>query len=863
MNIFTLVTIALAALATAALGTSLLRLLQFRDLPRSLTLGAGYGIGAVIAGKGLAWASLMGLSLNISSWAVTTAGLLMGGWLFYSRSSTLVCTTDGSAWQRESLQSASSRPIYKDPLIICLLLLMAVHFAITLSNNLTRPIFPWDAFTTWMYRAKAWALEDFITPMASVREWIALGGTAGYALPAYQYPTALSVYAAFTSSLAGGWQPAAASAPWTFCFIALCMVAHGTLTLAGTTQRQAFAGAYLLCSLPLLNIHAGLAGYGDLWMALLSGGGLALLLVWRAKRMAGSLWLALLLLLAGTQIKTEGWLWLMLGVSFLLLDGFARKFNYRWLLAGIALLAGAIWMTSITHVSLGPLGQWGLTDTHLYAGALGRFTLRPYNPASNYFDILFQQANFTLLASTYTIALVVMAFLHRESAAPYWLMGSLIAVSQAIIFGFSSYSEYAETGTAIARLLIHFTPVAVLTIVLAWQSIYAALYTGEARRQATASLQECLVQRRRTISSTVVALSIAIISPAVVLLTPFGSEGEQQSLSFDSNDFVVMAGRTTKSDQGQQFIDSPINVGVLKAQLKQFGQPLPRYLATDTSMKRPRDTAFYWVLEGETDVQSIAISGSGKFIEDLHQYPKWQDENIREIGYIVKEEVFETTRLHGLSLKNSLGGSDMITLAHQWLSSEPTSQRLINNTLGHADAPITRNAWMIVSLMIAVVLVGGIMFLVPKLSPLPSLATTVIALWVLSDLAATITSEPLGQITSIRKQPPSSYSNAEMVISDAASELDKTELKELSALIVPLDGNSLFVAQRLPFELLPRAAVYIDLKAIKRRPESRQGPIVLLAEDTDRLMSAAAEIVATDSNLRIQQHDGFAIIFAL
>ncbi len=44
-------------------------------------------------------------------------------------------------------------------------------------------------------------------------------------------------------------------------------------------------------------------------------------------------------------------------------------------------------------------------------------------------------------------------------------MGALYRGSQWIIFGLSSYSLYAETGTAINRLLLHFLPVFVLTIV--------------------------------------------------------------------------------------------------------------------------------------------------------------------------------------------------------------------------------------------------------------------------------------------------------------------------------------------------------------------------------------------------------------
>ena len=255
--------------------------------------------------------------------------------------------------------------------------------------------------------------------MTSVPDWIAEGGASGYALYASTYPTALSIYAAAASSMAGGWNSAAASAPWTICLVALCLAAYGSLILANSKPRGAIIGAYVICSLPLLNIHASLAGYADLWMALFSGSGLALLLVWRLKQVEQALWLALLLLIAGTQIKTEGWLWLLVGASFVLMTWISEKISYRWLFAGIALLVVTLLTTGFTKISLGPLGFWGVSDTHLHVGARGDYPLRPYNPTVNYFDVLFQKANFSLLAGAYSIALLALLVIRREQSASY------------------------------------------------------------------------------------------------------------------------------------------------------------------------------------------------------------------------------------------------------------------------------------------------------------------------------------------------------------------------------------------------------------------------------------------------------------
>ena len=399
-----LITVSLASLATLGLGVRLLRIPGFRNLPPTLLVGAGYGLGVVAVAKLLHLGNYAGATLHTAGWVAVSLGLVTVGWEIRQRFF-LGNTTFSVSDQVHRLKLSGpfvARNL--DPLIVALLLLLALHLAITLSNNLLRPVFPWDAFTTWMYRAKVWALQNSMAPMSSVNDWIAAGGQSGYALYASHYPTALSIYAAFMSALVGGWQPAAASIPWSLCMMSLCMIVHGLLVLAGISNRLAFVGAYLLGSMPLLNIHAALAGYGDLWMALYGGGGLAALLVWRIFGRTAALWLAVLLLIAGTQIKTEGWLWLALGLGFITLEWIAARIGYLKLSASLLIVAGVIWGLGITSLTLGPLGQWGLDETYLHAGALGSYALRPFNPAGSYWSILIEQGNFLLLASFYLLA---------------------------------------------------------------------------------------------------------------------------------------------------------------------------------------------------------------------------------------------------------------------------------------------------------------------------------------------------------------------------------------------------------------------------------------------------------------------------
>ena len=120
-------------------------------------------------------------------------------------------------------------------------------------NNVYRDIFPWVAFTTWMYRAKVWALSNGVEPFSSTQHWLE-SGSAHYVLEAAHYPISVSAIAAFSAALAGGWSDQGASLPWFFTALASCLV------LLGLSKYQAPQGGRrvacgMLATTPLLHLH--------------------------------------------------------------------------------------------------------------------------------------------------------------------------------------------------------------------------------------------------------------------------------------------------------------------------------------------------------------------------------------------------------------------------------------------------------------------------------------------------------------------------------------------------------------------------------------------------------------------------------
>lgn len=812
----------------------MLHVIGFRKLPLTLLLGSGYGVGTIAVAKLLHLASLTGASLTGAGWVMVFLGLCAGGWVvrFYlllklghetelQGNGGLTLAGDAQAW-------------YRDPIIVALLVLLAAHLSITLTNNLLRPIFAWDAFTTWMYRAKAWALQNSITPMANLEDWIAAGGQSGYALRANHYPTALSVYAAFMSSLTGDWQDAAASIPWSLCFLALCLATHGMLALTEINNRLSVIGAYLLGSMPLLNVHASLAGYADLWMTLLTGVGLAGLLVWRATNHRTALWMGLLLLILATQVKIEGWLWLGLGLIFLLIEHAAARIGYALLAAVLIISVGVAWASGVSLLSLGPLGQWGVSDSAIHAGDLGTHALKPLNPASKYWDALFEQANFLLLAGFYVLAMAALTMRWRKRAGPFWVMGLLVTVSQLIIFGLSSYSQYLETSTAGVRLLMHFTPVFLVTVIFGWRALPDANSSfHENPTQLPASAQD---QRRgqRLIISTLFIM-LALIMPAL----PFLKNQALPTLQNSGEEMLAVVGRVKSNNLGTRFIESPINVGVMKAPTQKLIAPAP-YLLSDVTFSVSEDVSFYWINEGSTQVNRTPLLLSGRSFVDLRRYRAWRQGNKSEVGFLVNDNAFEDSYIRELSLVTELDQTAFSALFNHWTSTDPLTQKTINGVNGHIESPYSLAQWLNLGLLLAVLFSGSLWLLKKDSASGLILGTVTMSLWLLADTASMATAPTLDCLSARTK-----------CLSTTANDPHARDADDLAALIVSkipaadpilvFEARNALHAQKLPLLMLPRPSVRI--RRLNQVPADWLGSVVVVGVDPE-ISNATAKRIA-------------------
>ena len=736
-----------------------------------------------------------------------------------------------------------------------LVLLIGLYLLIVLINNLNRDIFPWDAFTTWMYRAKAWVVSNQAVDFRPLLPWLA-GDDPGYPLAAAHYPLSISAVAALGPALTGAWDPSLSSIPWFFAMTACVLLMVGLCKVQNPHQAgAALAGGAMLATIPIVHLHGMLAGYADIWMMGTSGMGLAAVCVSIQRRESGALAAGMLLLALGCLWKSEGWLWLGMGITVAMLDRLWGRYRFRavpWLLATLA----ALWL--LQPLNLGPLGIWGASAGEINLGPLGDYAIRPYNPLKNYLEMTLWHGNFLLIIPLYLCALWLLAMRARYEFSGYLLMGLGIVVTQSVIFGVSSYSYYAESGTAINRLLLQMLPVFVVTI--------TALLPSAPSTEGDSDAAHGRHSRSSLYGVALALLAVAAAFPLTVMLQSATTSDSGQSdrwVTYDPADFVPVIGELTDRPAGRQFADLNVPIGVAAAPIKDAGTIQPRYVLTESRMATADSIAFYWISSESPDVHSVSLDVSGASVLDMAEYDAFWQTPIKEMGYLVRPEHFQSTTLGTLSLSSSLYNG-LSHLKNHWLTPAPLGQRLINATVGHVSAPITLQGLLSVAffLVCLIALVRRAMPTQIMTAQPPSLFAAVATLWLMGTVGH------LNQSMSLTKILFASGGSEAAGVYDESATLQKlaTAIKasftetEDAVLTLGIDAQGRLQAHRFPFMLLPARAVAVDEAQLANTAAALLKSVVVFG-DNDEQLTATADRLERDIGLKlISRGIGYVIL---
>ncbi len=355
-------------------------------------------------------------------------------------------------------------------LALLLLALIILHLVLAAADVLSRPLLPWDAWTTWTYRAKIWFLNQELSPMVSPENWFAATDPGTYTITAFAYPPVVSLIQLWPVQVYGAWNDSLALLPGMLAGIAIALGLYGQGRSLAWPPLMMLAAVYMLLSLPLLDAHLALPGYADLWLSGFAGLGFVALLQWTQSRNKSQLMLGLLFLLLGMMIKREGVIWGVGGILFVI----AYLLPWKLLLALVAGLVLAV-VSGHSLLELPILGKLGYADGVFYLAQRGMYTLQLQDVSAAVATNLFFHASWSLLYF-YLLGALLLLLLPVCARIRWTVLWFVLLISAVItvLFFLSAEGRWARDSTALNRIMIQVLPALLFSMLMVWRQLFNA-----------------------------------------------------------------------------------------------------------------------------------------------------------------------------------------------------------------------------------------------------------------------------------------------------------------------------------------------------------------------------------------------------
>lgn len=556
-----------------------------------------------------------------------------------------------------------------------LLLLILWHLAYVAIEIIYRPVYPWDGWQSWVYRAKTWYFQGQLFPLDILGDWNKGSGVT-YTMPGHDYPAFGSILPLWCALSLGHWSETLINTPVLLAGIALVMAMYGQCREFGAGTLPALIASYLLISIPLLDTHLALAGQADIWMAGFTGLGYIAVLRGLGRRDGYQLALGLAFTAMGFAVKQEGAIWLLGALAITCLTLWPRLCTATLLIC--AAIAGLAWLLGVHLVTLPLLGTVGIEGNTLRLFSFGEFSIETFEVWDNYAKSFLLQGNWNLLWPLVLLGLLALVWLPAERSRRTLISFYLVLFGfQYFIFGFTHLGRWAEDGTAINRLLLHFTPAVVFSFVMIWHRIDAVAAARPPAAAGTRSLS----------ASTLLALgcgvlvTAALVSAYLVANHPM-TQGNKRDLSAQMH---FKSGLGHRSDSGL-VIDRFQGGIALASSGKTFLQADQLDMLRVSLRGNQSEAGFFWRRKSNLDtVESQKLGAAGDYVIDLQRFPEWSGE-ITEVGVIFYDDIatgeitLQTLRFEPRTLANTL-----LELWHGWTQPELWSQKSVNQLEGGAQ----------------------------------------------------------------------------------------------------------------------------------------------------------------------------------
>lgn len=416
-----------------------------------LTIGVGGMAGLLLGGlvAGLVVGGTTG-SLAWRSWLVLAA-FAAAGWY--------------SAWRSRGpvplLSVATGRRRGEWLLLAGAVVLIGLRLVPLLDEVLLRPVYPWDAWSVWMVKPKAWFLgghyERYVDPV----QWFAAADGLR-TLPGAGYPELSGHLQLLLAVALGDWNEPLLLLPWLVMYMALVLALAGFCRRLDCPAWSTALACYVLASLPLLNAQVALAGYLDLWVAAALMLALATWLLWRRERRLPLLLAALGFAASMALLKREGAVWLALMLGLFVFDRLPARWQRRALwsaaIAAVVLTVAAIGLGGWIDQLLGHLDIPGIRKLDLGWRPGGLVIVRA----------IFSHDNWHLLGLL-LVALPLLRWRQLRIDDEARLLGLFILVAWIallMLFCLSPAAQWAVRQTATNRLVLQLVPAMILWLML-------------------------------------------------------------------------------------------------------------------------------------------------------------------------------------------------------------------------------------------------------------------------------------------------------------------------------------------------------------------------------------------------------------
>lgn len=752
-------------------------------------LGYGYFLGAALLTASAFLASLF-------PWLATTAGLLL------CLAALTLATGLGATRLAQCLPAAV--PLILSPatrtkrwLTVLLLALIALHLGFAAFELYWRPVYPWDAWQTWLYTAKAWYFSGGPVDMLSRGQWLAPSDDTTYTVQGYRYPWLVPVQSWWLASVLGSWQENRVVWPALPAAIALGLALWGQ-AVAATRQRLAGPlAAWLLLSLPLLHTHISLAGYADLWLAGFSGLGLIAIVRGLLESHRGQLLLGLATLALGLLVKHDAIIWLTCG---LLLVGLLRL--RRQVTTATLALAGALLLG-------------------LLAFGFSRIELQLHSDFARYGQLLWLADSWHLLWYLLPGALLLASLPGSPARAAAKILGLLIAImlaSQLFLFGATNAGNWV--GTATSRLLLQVSPLLIFAL-----ACMAGVSAG------SVSIRQ---RGRSALAVLAGSLCLLLLLGAWLLSSAGGVNKPAPAADFKPQQLRVVDGPLRQLPTRLQLSPATEGRAIVSTGPVQLDAEDYDLLDVDIDGSGQSKQTLFWrtaARPAEPFARNLVV-GSGPII--LSDDSNWQGDII-EAGIVLYPDPEQPLILRGLRFEEATPLALLRLAVTDWITPSLWTQVSINRTqLGATSSlpslPMLAGLWVLFCWVALRLLTGA----APPLRPLLGVA---LFAWLLLD--ARWLHNSYHQALATKAHYANTADREALDIGDDAATLALARQARATlgqdprrVLLVAEDKRHKFALRRLKYALLPHAARIHNGRVSRRRAAAVDAVIWLSADES-------------------------------